>query len=76
MPTKCVFSYLSFSAPHVVTPLQANCERILNHRNDLDQPEFFFQSGFADAVQELWADDIIPVLFDTPTYFPFADNAA
>lgn len=55
---------------------KANCERILNHRNDLDQPEFFFQSGFADAVQELWADDIIPVLFDTPTYFPFADNAA
>ena len=56
--------------------LQTNCQRILNHRDDINHPEFFFQPGFADAVQELWADDIIPVLFDTPTYFPFADKAA
>ncbi|KAN0135857.1 Guanine nucleotide binding protein (G-protein), alpha subunit [Lactarius tabidus] len=55
---------------------KANCERILNHEKDINHPEFFFQPGFANAVQELWADDIIPVLFDTPTYFPFADNAA
>jgi hypothetical protein len=48
----------------------------LNHWKDINHPEFFFQPGFADAVQELWTDDIIPVLFDTPTYFPLTDNAA
>jgi len=55
---------------------KANCERILNHSTDIDHPEFCFQHGFADAVQELWTDDIIPVLFDRPTYFSLTDNAA
>ncbi len=47
----------------------------MNHPTDTNHPEFFFRPGFADAVQELWADDIIPVLFDSPSYLPLADNA-
>ena len=66
-----------FTLPHdVVIPTQANCERILNHPADTKHPEFHFQPGFADAVQELWADDILPVLFDRPAYISFADDAA
>ena len=57
-------------------PLQANCERILDHPMNIDNPEFFFQPGFAEAVQELWEDDIIPVLFKRSKYFHFTDNAA
>jgi len=55
---------------------RANCERILNHPMDTNLPEFQFQPGFADAVQELWADDILPVLFDSPAYIALADDAA
>ena len=60
---------------HVVIPSQVNCERILNHPTDIN-PEFHFQPGFADAVQELWADAILPVLFDSPGYISLADDAA
>jgi guanine nucleotide-binding protein G(i) subunit alpha len=60
--------------PHdVVIPAKANCERILNHPTDTNHAEFHFQPGFADAVQELWADDILPVLFDSPAYISLAD---
>ncbi|KAH9036674.1 G-protein alpha subunit [Lactarius hengduanensis] len=52
-----------------------NCERILNHPTDTNHPEFYFRPEFADAVQELWADDVIPVLFNSPAYVPLADNA-
>ncbi|KAH9061752.1 G-protein alpha subunit [Lactarius deliciosus] len=57
---------------------KANCERILNHPTNTSHPEFFFRPEFANAVQELWTDDVIPVLFKTrsPAYFPLADNAA
>jgi guanine nucleotide-binding protein G(i) subunit alpha len=57
---------------------KANCERILDHPTDINCPEFCFQPGFAEAVQELWADDIIPVLFDLEfsKYFHVADSAA
>ncbi|KAH8985759.1 guanine nucleotide binding protein, alpha subunit [Lactarius hatsudake] len=57
---------------------KANCERILNHPTDTNHPEFFFRPEFANAVQELWTDDVIPVLFKTRSlaYFPLADNAA
>ncbi|KAH8985761.1 guanine nucleotide binding protein, alpha subunit, partial [Lactarius hatsudake] len=57
---------------------KANCECILNHPTDINHPEFFFRPEFANAVQELWTDDVIPVLFKTrsPAYFPLADNTA
>ncbi|KAH9170058.1 guanine nucleotide binding protein, alpha subunit [Lactarius sanguifluus] len=54
---------------------KANCECILNHPTDTNHPEFFFRPEFANAVQELWTDDVIPVLFKSPAYFPLADNA-
>ena len=60
----------------VVIPTQANCERILNHPTDTKHPGFHFQPGFADAVQELWADDILSVLFDSPAYISLADDSA
>jgi hypothetical protein len=34
----------------------------MNHRTDIDDPEFSFLPEFIHAVQELWADKIIPVL--------------
>jgi guanine nucleotide-binding protein G(i) subunit alpha len=52
---------------------KANCERILDHPTDANHHEFCFQPGFAKAVQELWEDDIIPVLFERSKY---ADNVA
>ncbi|KAH9061750.1 heterotrimeric G protein alpha subunit 2 [Lactarius deliciosus] len=53
----------------------ANCERILNHPTDTNHPEFYFRPKFANAVRELWADNIIPVLSNSPVYSPLADNA-
>jgi guanine nucleotide-binding protein G(i) subunit alpha len=64
---------LVYFAWHVLIPLQANCERILDHPTDANHHEFCFQPGFAKAVQELWEDDIIPVLFERSKY---ADNVA
>jgi len=55
---------------------KANCERILNHPTDTDHPNFHFQHGFAEAVQELWADDVLAVLFDSPAYISLTDDAA
>ena len=67
--------FFVFRAAHF-NPLQANCERILDHPTNIDHPEFFFQPGFAEAVQELWEDDIIPVLFERSKYFDITDMAA
>jgi hypothetical protein len=58
-----------------VPSLQANCEYIMNHRSDTDNPEFFFLPGFAQVVQDLWADDVIPLLSDSPSALHLADNA-
>ena len=75
MQTKCAFSYSTL--PHdVVIPSQDNCERILNHPTDTNHPDFYFQPGFAEAVQELWADDALLVLFDSLEYISLADDAA
>ncbi|KAN0135855.1 heterotrimeric G-protein alpha subunit [Lactarius tabidus] len=45
---------------------KANCKHILVHPTDTDHPEFCFQPGFAEAVQELWADDIVLSPFIAP----------
>ncbi|KAH8989927.1 guanine nucleotide binding protein, alpha subunit [Lactarius hatsudake] len=83
-----IWSYLLETSRRIVQDLRnsgleptpytnkANCECILNHPTDTNHPEFFFRPGFADSVRELWADDVIPVLFKSPAYFPLADNAA
>ncbi|KAH9051789.1 guanine nucleotide binding protein, alpha subunit [Lactarius vividus] len=82
-----IWSYLLETSRRVVQDLRnsslqptthankANCKRILNHPTDTNHPEFYFRPGFANAVQELWADSIIPMLFKSPAYFPSADNA-
>ncbi|KAH9051791.1 G-protein alpha subunit [Lactarius vividus] len=83
-----IWSYLLETSRRIVQDLRnsdleptthtnkANCERILNHPTDTNHPEFYFQPEFANAVQELWTDDVIPVLFKSPAYFPSVDNAA
>ena len=71
--------YLSFSVTVVldicVFPLQANCEYIMNHRSDTDDPDFLFLPGFAEVVQELWTEDILPLLLDRLSSIRLADHA-
>jgi hypothetical protein len=70
--------FLHFSPFLVVddASIQENCEYIMNHRFDTDSPEFSFLPKFARAVQDLWAEEIIPVLLDDPSGLPVDDNAA
>ncbi|KAH8983747.1 G-protein alpha subunit [Lactarius akahatsu] len=75
--SRCIVQDLRSSGLQPTTHAnKANCKHILNHPTDTNHPEFFFRPEFANAVQELWADNIIPVLFKSPAYFPLADNAA
>ncbi|KAH9988714.1 heterotrimeric G-protein alpha subunit, GPA3-like protein [Russula vinacea] len=54
----------------------ANCECILNHRTDTDSPGFLFLPKFGRAVQDLWVEEIIPVLLDDPSCLSVDDSAA
>jgi hypothetical protein len=36
----------------------------MNHRTDVNDPEFLFLPEFVQAVQDLWADEIISVLLE------------
>jgi hypothetical protein len=56
--------------------IQANCEYIMNHRIDTDSPDFSFLPKFGRAVQDLWAEEIIPALLDRPPCLSVDDNAA
>jgi hypothetical protein len=47
----------------------------MKHRTDIDNPEFLFLPGFAQVVQDLWTDEIIPLLLDRRFALPLADNA-
>jgi hypothetical protein len=58
-----------------VVSLQTNCEYIMNHRCDTDNPEFLFLPGFAQVVQDLWTEEIIPLLLDGPFSLGLADNS-
>jgi len=77
--TKVCRFLLSFrSIPYrgrVCPSFQANCEYIMKHRSDIDNPDFFFLPRFAHVVQDLWTDEIIPLLLDRPSALPLADNA-
>jgi len=77
--TKVCRFLLSFrSVPYrgpVCPFFQANCEYIMKHRSDIDNPEFLFLPRFAHVVQDLWTDEIIPLLLDRPSALPLADNA-
>jgi hypothetical protein len=58
-----------------VVSLQANCAYIMNHRSDTDNPEFLFLPEFAQVVQDLWTEEIIPLLLDSPFSLGLADGS-
>jgi|SRR6266702_2933261 len=55
---------------------QGICERILVYRLATDDPHFFFSSDIAQAIQDLWADRIIPALMNHLPEFYLMDNAS
>ena len=55
---------------------QANCEYIINHPIDTDSPEFLFLPKFSKAIQDLWAEEIIPVLLEDPSCLTVDDSTA
>ncbi|KAF8460878.1 G-protein alpha subunit [Russula ochroleuca] len=55
---------------------KANCEYIMNHRIDTDSPDFSFLPKFGRAVQDLWVEEIIPVLLEDPSCLAVDDNEA
>ncbi|KAH9970775.1 G-protein alpha subunit [Russula compacta] len=51
-----------------------NCEYIMSHRIDTDNPDFSFLPKFAEVVQDLWAEEIFPTWLDCPSHLPLDDN--
>jgi hypothetical protein len=71
--------FVFYTSPSFVVDgvfMQANCEYIMNHRIDTDSSEFSFLPKFGRAVQDLWAEEIIPMLLDHPSRLSVDDNAA
>jgi len=48
----------------------------MNHPIAVDGPEFSLNPELADALRDLWTDDMIPVLLDSPSRFSLSDDAA
>ena len=57
-------------------PSQANCERIMGYPLSTDDPQFLFSLEIAQAVQEVWTDEIIPALMDHASRFYLMDSAS
>ena len=55
---------------------QANCEYIMNYRTDTDSPELSSLPKFGRAVQDLWAEEITPMLLEYPSCLNVDNNAA
>jgi hypothetical protein len=55
--------------------IQANCEYIMNYQTDTDGPESSSLPKFGRAVQDLWAEQIIPILLEYPSCLTVDDNA-
>jgi guanine nucleotide-binding protein G(i) subunit alpha len=55
---------------------QENCERILAYQLTPENPQFFFSPDIAQAVQEVWADEIIPALMENSSKFYLMDSAS
>jgi hypothetical protein len=56
--------------------IQANCEYIMNYRIDTDSFESSSLPKFGRVVQDLWAEEIIPILLEYPSCLTVDDNAA
>jgi guanine nucleotide-binding protein G(i) subunit alpha len=41
-----------------------------------ENPQFFFSPDIAQAVQEVWADEIIPALMENSSKFYLMDSAS
>lgn len=54
---------------------QENCERILAYQLAPENPQFFFSPDIAQAVQEVWTDEIIPALMENGSKFYLMDSA-
>ena len=48
----------------------------MNHPIDTDSPVFSFLPKFGQVVQDLWVEEIIPLLLDHPSALSVDDNAA
>ncbi|KAH9958144.1 G-protein alpha subunit [Russula dissimulans] len=60
---------------HTSRATRAKCEFIMGHRSDVDSPEFLFHPRFAQVVQDLWVEEIIPLLWHRPSALYLTDNA-
>ena len=72
-------SRILHSSPLVVNAsitIKAKCEYIMSHRIDTDSPEFSFRPKFSRAIQDLWAEQIIPALLENSLRLSVDDNAA
>jgi len=47
----------------------------MGHRTNTDDLGFLFLPGFSQAVQDLWTEEVIPLLLDRPSTFSLNDNA-
>ena len=48
----------------------------MNHRTDTHNPDFLFLPQFAQVIQDLWAEEIIPELLDQPSSLSLDDDPA
>ena len=48
----------------------------MNHRVDTHNPDFLFLPQFAQVIQDLWAEEIIPELLDRASDLSLDDDAA
>ncbi|KAI0267852.1 G-protein alpha subunit [Gloeopeniophorella convolvens] len=55
---------------------KANRERILAYQLATENPRFYFSPDIAQAVQAMWADEIIPALMEHSSEFHLMDNAS
>ncbi|KAI9431188.1 G-protein alpha subunit [Lactarius indigo] len=65
-----------FNLEPVTAANRANCERILAYELATDDSDFFFSPDIAQAIQDLWADEIIAALMTSySTNFYLMDSA-
>ncbi|KAH9020250.1 guanine nucleotide binding protein, alpha subunit [Lactarius deliciosus] len=61
---------------HPINPAnKANCKHILTYQLTTEDPHFFFSPDIAQAIQDLWADEIIPALTNYLSNFYLIDSA-